>query len=159
MGAGNNISGDERDFCNLLVFGVEPFGGDPVRCYVEVFQDDSPFVLKNARELMERPGVKEYLEELRTKAQYTPEEIKSRLTNKLLAIMDECSHGTYYDRKGVEQSPAALRAVTVNAAKVLMELYPVKAATESKLTVGADGENGGITFNVIVPEDKPHPEI
>lgn len=154
------ISGDERDFCNLLVYGCEPFGGDPARCYQEIFHDKSNLALMHARELLNQPHIKEYVEELRKNAGYMPEEVKDKIASKLMVIMDECSHGTYQDRRGTELSPAALRSVAVNAAKALMELFPVKVASESKLMIGdgEEGGKGGVVINVIAPPPAPAPE-
>ena len=63
--------------------------------------------------------------------------------------MEETSNNNYVDRFGNKLSPAPLRAVAVNAAKALMELYPVKHSHETKLRI--EGSNAGIVFNVIVP--------
>ena len=57
----------------------------------------------------------------------------------------------YTDRRGTKLSPAPLRSVAVSATKALMEMYPVKEAQVNKLNIEGAGE-GGITFNVIVPE-------
>ena len=57
----------------------------------------------------------------------------------------------YMDRRGTRLSPAPLRSVAVGASKALMDLYPVKEAQKHELSIGGAGE-GGITFNVIVPE-------
>jgi hypothetical protein len=44
-----------------------------------------------------------------------------------------------------------MRSVAVNASKALMDMYPIKEAQVSKVNIEGGGE-GGITFNVIVPE-------
>ncbi len=64
--------------------------------------------------------------------------------------MRETAKGEFLDKFGVPLSPAPLRAVSVNAAKALMEIYPIKHSTSE----GAkDGSNGGnIIFNVVVPQ-------
>lgn len=68
--------------------------------------------------------------------------------------MSETSSAEYTDKFGVPLSPAPLRAVAVNAAKALMELYPIKCSQETKLRI--DGGEGGVVFNVIVPQSTPH---
>ncbi|GAB6013468.1 hypothetical protein [Viscerimonas tarda] len=65
--------------------------------------------------------------------------------------MEETATATFDDRFGTHLSPAPLRAVAVNAAKALMELYPVKHIHETRLRI--EGE-GGVVFNVIVPGTK-----
>lgn len=72
------------------------------------------------------------------------------------AILEETSNSNYSDRFGNLLSPAPLRAVAVNAAKALMELYPVKYAHETKLRI--EGDNGGVVFNVIVPGNRTEDE-
>ena len=47
-------------------------------------------------------------------------------------------------------SPAALRAVSVNAAKALMEIFPIRHKEESRLRI--EGNDGNVIFNVIVPQ-------
>lgn len=81
--------------------------------------------------------------------------LKLQLTETLKAIMEETATATFDDRFGTSLSPAPLRAVAVNAAKALMELYPVKHVHETKLRIeGA----GGVVFNVIVPGTKADEE-
>lgn len=101
---------------------------------------------------MARSDVAEYIAELRKISNYETAEMKSLLTEKLLKIVNETSTAIYTDRRGTVLSPAPLRSVAVQASKALMELYPVKVAQESKLEINGNGEQGGIVFNVIVPE-------
>ena len=46
-------------------------------------------------------------------------------------------------------SPAPLRAVSVNAAKALMDIFPIKYKEENRLRI--EGADGNVIFNVIVP--------
>ena len=75
---------------------------------------------------------------------------KLQITETLKAVMEETAKAQYTDRFGVDVSPAPLRAVSVNAAKALMDLYPIKHVHESKLRI--EGSDGNVIFNVIVPE-------
>lgn len=50
----------------------------------------------------------------------------------------------------------ALRAVSVNAAKALMEIFPVKHKEESHLRI--EGGDGNVIFNVIVPANSSQDE-
>ena len=153
--APTTLSQQEKDFCELYVFGCDPYTGNARKCYEELFEESSRTSLKCARELMSREDVSEYLTQLRTIANYNNADLKARLTEKLLHIIDETSTATYTDRRGTELSPAPLRSVAVQAAKALMELHPVKVAQESKLELTGGEGNAGITFNVIVPEKNP----
>ena len=70
----------------------------------------------------------------------------------LKSVMAETAKNEYIDKFGVALSPAPLRAVSVNAAKALMELYPIKHSQEDK----KKGDGGGnIIFNVVVPQTPP----
>jgi hypothetical protein len=78
--------------------------------------------------------------------------LKLQLTETLKAVMEETATARFEDKFGVSLSPAPLRAVSVNAAKALMELYPVKHVHEAKLRI--EGADGSVIFNVVVPETK-----
>ena len=79
--------------------------------------------------------------------------VKLQVGETLKAVMAEAATQNYLDRFGAPLSPAPLRAVSVNAAKALMELYPIKHAQESRLRI--EGSDGNIVFNVIVPQTAP----
>ena len=49
-----------------------------------------------------------------------------------------------------------LRAVSVNAAKALMDIFPIKHKEENSLLI--EGSNGNVLFNVIVPTISPKDE-
>jgi hypothetical protein len=74
--------------------------------------------------------------------------LKLQLTETLKAIMEETATAKFEDRFGVSLSPAPLRAVSVNAAKALMELYPVKHVHEARLRI--EGADGKVIFNVVL---------
>jgi hypothetical protein len=82
--------------------------------------------------------------------------LKLQLTETLKAVMEETATAKFEDRFGVSLSPAPLRAVAVNAAKALMELYPVKHVHETRLRI--EGAGGNVIFNVVVPETKTENE-
>lgn len=145
------LSKQERQFCELYVMGQDPYGGNPRKCYADIFKTSEELALKAAKELLEREDVKEYTDELRRFTSYETVEMKTRLTEKLLRIIDETSTAQYHDRRGVALSPAPLRSVAVQAAKALMEMYPVKVAQENKVELSS-GDSGSIVFNVIAPQ-------
>jgi hypothetical protein len=134
-----------------MVFGCDPYAGNARKCYAEIFGVSSTVALKEAKELMARPDVAEYLADIRKSATYQAAEVKARITEKLLHIMDETSSAHYTDSRGNELSVAPLRSVAVQASKALMEMYAVKVAQESKVELKGNGD-GGIVFNVIVPQ-------
>lgn len=148
-----SLNKQEIDFCELFVFGCDPYAGNARKCYEEIFHDSSYISLSKAKQLMARDDIKQHLDSLRAISLYDTEDLKARLTEKLLHIIDETSAATYQDRRGTELSPAPLRSVAVQATKALMEMYPVKVAQESKVEFKGNGE-GGIVFNVIVPQEQ-----
>ena len=95
--------------------------------------------------------VQEKLTELAKLAYEEAKYMKKFLTRNLAKIVEECSSKENTNRKGQVISPAPLRSVAVSASKALMDMYPVKEA--QKLSIEG-GEEGGITFNVIMPEQK-----
>ncbi len=154
--APDSLNQKERDFCELYIFGCDPYTGNARKCYEDIFQCASRISLKKARELMAREDVSEYLNDLRKIANYENADLKARLTEKLMHIVEETSTAQYTDRKGTPLSVAPLRSVAVQAAKAVMDIHGIKAAQESKLELsGGNGDNTGITFNVIVPQEKP----
>jgi hypothetical protein len=157
MSKPKTLTQKEINFCELFVFGCEPYLGNARKCYQDVFGDLGQTALMNARSLLEREDVKEYIQELNRISGYGTEELKNRLTEKLLRIIDETSEAVYKDRRGTPLSPAALRSVAVQATKTLMEMYPLRVAQENKLEIGGGGE-GGIVFNVVVPEKRKENE-
>lgn len=151
MKTNNTLTEQEQFFCELFVNGEAPYGGNAARCYQEVFNDTSRLSKNRASRMLARPEIQEYLKSLDGLTYEEAKYMKILLRENLISIINECSQAEYRDKKGTLLSPAALRSVAVNASKALMELYPVKAAHESKLSIEGAGE-GGITFNVIMPE-------
>lgn len=149
----NSLNKQELDFCELFIFGCDPYAGNARKCYEDIFHDSSCTSLGKAKQLMAREDIKQYIEQLRITANYETADLKARLTEKLLHIIDETSTAEYMDRRGTKLSPAPLRSVAVQATKALMEMYPVKVAQESKVELKGNGD-GGIVFNVIVPQEQ-----
>lgn len=145
------LNKQEQDFCELFIFGCDPYAGNARKCYEDVFSDSGKLSLKHANELLNRTDIQEYIQYLRSIANYEVADLKSRLTEKLWHIIDETSKAEYTDRRGTKLSPAPLRSVAVQASKALMEMYPVKVAQENKIELNGGGD-GGIVFNVIVPK-------
>lgn len=147
-----SLNKQEIDFCELYVLGCDPYVGNEKKCYEDVFGDSSTIVRKKAKELLNREDMQNYIVQLRAIANYETVDMKARLTEKLLQIVDETSKAVYTDRRGTKLSPAPLRSVAVQASKALMEMYPVKVAQESKVELKGGNGDSGITFNVIVPQ-------
>lgn len=144
------LSKQEKDFCELLTFGSDPYAGNVSKCYEDIFGEKSNVSRIKAKELMERDDVKEYVKHLRLLANYETADVKARLTEKLFHIIDETSTAQYTDRRGNVLSPAPLRSVAVQASKALMEMYPVKVAQENKLELSGGNGDEGIVFNVVI---------
>ena len=151
------LTATEDEFCNLYVCGGNKYAGQADKCYVEVFGEKVKYILPAAKRLLAKPHIlsriKELIEELHQETETLA--TKLQVAETLKAVMKETSTAKYTDKFGIDLSPAPLRAVSVNAAKALMEMYPIKHNQEAKLRI--EGENG-IIFNVIVPTttDKSH---
>lgn len=145
------LTSEQEQFCQLYVCGGVKFAGQLAKCYKEVFDEDYQDVNRQARQLVREPAIMARIKELAADMANETESIaiKMQITETLRSIMEETSNNNYTDRFGNKLSPAPLRAVAVNAAKALMELYPVKHANDTKLRI--EGTNGGVVFNVIVP--------
>ncbi len=144
-----NLTKEEKLFCELYVNGEMPFAGNAARCYEEAFSKSGGHVRAMAVRFLAREDIQEYLNELEKLSFEEARYMKKFLTQNLTKIVEECSTKEYLNRKGVPQSPAALRSVAVNATKALMDMYPVKQA--NRLSIDGGGESG-ITFNVIMPD-------
>lgn len=159
------LTDKEQKFCLIYTNGPAPYIGNEVRCYQLVFNDSTePPVGKEeieisleASEFMKREDIKAYIDKLNALSIVNATTLRPRLTQTLLKIMDECSVAQYTDKWGIALSPAALRAVAVNAADKLTQMYGIKEDIAHKISLeGADGE--GITFNLIAPQPAPKPE-
>lgn len=150
-GIAQTLNKQEKDFCELFIFGCDPYAGNARKCYEDVFADNTRMSLKHAKELLNRDDIQAYIQYLRGIANCEVADLKARLTEKLWHIIDETSKAEYTDRRGTKLSPAPLRSVAVQASKALMEMYPVKVAQENKIELHGSGD-GGVVFNVIVPQ-------
>lgn len=144
------LTAQEEELCQLFVNGGVKFAGKYTPCYREVFKDESPKAYVAGRKVFARPQVmariKELVEEVNNDTGKIA--IKLQIVETLKAVMEETSDSSYTDKFGIKLSPAPLRSVSVNAARALMDIYPVKHSGDSK---GKSEVNGGVTFNVIVP--------
>ena len=143
-----NLSKEEKFFCELYANGDAPFAGNATKCYEEAFECKRDAHNK-AVYLLAREDIQQYLDELEKLSFQETRYMKKFLTRNLVKIVEECSSKEYVNKKGVPISPAPLRSVAVNASKALMDMYPVKEA--QKLSIEG-GDEGGIVFNVIMPE-------
>lgn len=146
------LSDGELKFCELYIYGGSEYAGQLVKCYEEAFGYDTQNVKIVSRKLLSQPHIvsklKELTEEVFNDIEHTA--IKLQISETLKAVMEETATANYEDKFGVPLSPAPLRAVSVNAAKALMELYPVKHIHETRLRI--EGDKGAVVFNVVVPE-------
>jgi hypothetical protein len=149
-----SLTSEQEQFCQLYVCGGVKFAGQLSKCFKEVFGEDYRDVSLDARRLVREPLVMARIRELSAAMTSEVESIavKMQITETLRSIMEETASDNFTDRFGSRLSPAPLRAVAVNAAKALMELYPIKHVHETKLKI--EGSEGGVVFNVIVPANK-----
>lgn len=140
----------EKQFCELFVYGGIEYAGKPANCYEKVFGCEGMNTSSASRKLMKKPEITSKIKEMSDSLMQEHIAIKLQITETLKAVMEETATVTFEDKFGVTLSPAPLRAVSVNAAKALMELYPIKHIHETRLRI--EGDKGGVTFNVVVPE-------
>lgn len=147
----NSLTASEKLFCELFVNGGADYAGDALKCYAKAFSVPDDVMNKTqAIAMLSQSKIKEYIAELEVLAQEESKAMKRFLTEQLTHIVRETSTAIYHDRRGTVLSPAPLRSVAVNASKALMDMYPVKEAQQ--INLGDENGNGGITFNLIVPE-------
>lgn len=147
----SKLTEQEVLFCELFVNGTAPYAGNAVVCYSEVFKESGPRTRHCAKKLLAQEEIQSYVKELEAISAVENGDMKRYLTQNLMRILDETSTAQFRDRRGTLLSPAPLRSVAVNAAKALMEMYPVKEARTTNVNIDG-GSEGGITFNVIVPD-------
>lgn len=152
------LTEQELQFCELYVNGGLEFAGRPKKCYVEVFGEKAKNPHSSANYLLHKPHVLAHIKALLSSERFEMETtaVKLQVTETLKAVMDETATTDYTDRFGVPLSPAPLRAVSVNAAKALMEIFPIRHKEESRLRI--EGGDGNVIFNVIVPQNPPRNE-
>ena len=148
-----NLTKQEKIFCELYVNGQAPYAGNAERCFIEskIGNEDDILVGHHSKELLSRQDIQSYIAELESMCHEEAKDIKRFLTANLKHIIEEASSADFCDRWGNLLSPAGLRGVAVSASKALMEMYPVKEAQVSKIGIDG-GDDGNIVFNVIVPE-------
>lgn len=143
------LTKEEILFCELYANGDAPYSGNATRCYEEAFNESGGNIRSKAIRLLSQKHIQEYLEGLDKLTYEEAKYMKKFLTQNLMSIVEECSQGQCVNKNGKIISSAPLRSVAVSASKALMELYPVKEAQKLSIDGGGDG---GITFNVIMPE-------
>lgn len=149
------LTEQEEEFCQLYVYGGREYAGQRNRCFKEVYGEDyRKNVSLCSRRLLVKPHVVARIRELAEALQCETESIavKLQVAETLRAVMEETASSNFSDKFGVSLSPAPLRAVAVNAAKALMELYPIKHTQESRVRI--EGSDGNVIFNVVVPQNQ-----
>ena len=148
------LTENEARFCLLYTNGAAPLSGNARLCYQRLFpgtsDEDAAFL---AKEMLNKKEVKERIAKLNEVSLHSAEYIRPQTTETLLKIMHECTNSEYSDKDGIPLSPAALRAVSVNAARELNSMYGIKEEIAQKVKIETDGQNG-IVFNVIAPATK-----
>lgn len=172
----SNLTELEEKFCLIYACGPAPYNGNARKTYDLVFNgstgtlfdptkeqyakqtENEVNVSLAVRKLMLRDEIRDRIDELQSENLINATTLRPRLTEALLKITDECSTLTVVDRWGNTMSPAALRAVAVNAISKLTDMYGIKEDIAHKVMVEGAGSDG-ITFNLIVPESKKDNEL
>ena len=150
------LTAQEEEFCELYVRGGAEYAGKQTKCFRDIFGESVANANVASYRLIRDPRIHARIKEMTSSTLYEAETIavKLQVAETLKSVMEETSSREYTDRFGIPLSPAPLRAVAVNAAKALMDLYPVKHASESRLKI--ENGQGGVIFNVIVPQPVIH---
>ena len=144
----------EKDFCQLYVYGGVDYAGQATACYKECFANvEGKNYGAKAAAFIRQDYIEADIKRLVDTPSFDTETIavKLQISETLKKVMSETSKSEYQDKYGMTLSPAPLRAVSVNAAKALMEIYPVKHTSN---TINNCNSESGITFNVIIPQSK-----
>lgn len=151
------LTEEEELFCQLYINGGVEYAGQYMKCFQNAFQTEEQNISILSRQLLSKPAINTRIKILSDEFQTETETVATKLqiSETLKAVMEETATSSYTDKFGVKLSPAPLRSVSVNAAKALMDIYPIKHTQSSKLKI--EGE-GGVTFNVIVPSPEPKVE-
>lgn len=151
------LTREEKDFCHLYVYGGISYAGQHAKCYKEIFYVEEEQAAIAGRQLLSQSHIQAHIKDLLAISQAEMETlaVKLQVAETLKSVMEETATSNYEDKFGVSLSPAPLRAVSVNAAKALMEIYPIKHSLDSRIKI--EGE-GGVIFNVIVPQHPPKDE-
>lgn len=151
------LTEEEIAFCELYINGLAPYAGNAMRCYYEIFPKNSTTNPRTAAlRLLNQPHIQAYIDELNSLNAIDAKHKREYLARHLENIIEETATGVYKSRYGNVLSPAAIRSVCVQAMKLYADLYPVKEAQVKKLNIDSNG--GGITFNVIVPNQNKDKE-
>lgn len=149
------LTESEIAFCELYINGVAPYAGNAMKCYQGIFTDYKGNARTAAMKLLNEPHIQKYITSMEEMNAFDAKRKKDYLARHLENIIEEASTVTYRDRRGTTLSPAALRSVAVQAMKLYSELYPVKEAQVNKINI--EGAEGGVTFNVVVPQPITNP--
>lgn len=152
----NTLTDEQAKFCLLYVNANPPYLGDAKACYKLVYGDsgDDFEAGYEARKLLGMDAVKKRIEELRRVELYNSASLRPHITETLIGIMDECATAQYEDKDGNPLSPASLRAVSVQSAKTLADMYGIKEDVAHKISIDGGDGGSGVTFNVIMPEKR-----
>lgn len=161
------LTKEEKDFCNLYIYGDAIYAYQPARCYMTALAgiygdamheingiEEVQFNVK-AKKLLKQNHIREHINamindednDMRTRV------VREMLINRYQAIMAEAATHCYEDEDGNKVVPPSLRGVAVQAGKALTEILPVKESTKD------DGVGQAtITFTVVAPENNKKDE-
>lgn len=94
-----SLNKQEIDFCELFIFGCDPYAGNARKCYEDIFYDSSHTSLRKAKQLMARDDVQDYINQLRIIANYETADLKARLTEKTTTYYRRNFHSKIYRSK------------------------------------------------------------
>ena len=162
------ITKEEKDFCELYIYGGATYAYKSDACYMTAFEGidaEEVYVMDKVdpaamisyshkgRSVLNKSHIKDYLKELMDNSD---DEFRTQLTKEMLIdvysrIIVETSTTMAHDEKGNSFVPAAARSVAVQAGKALSELVPVK---ESENDSNLRSANITLTVTPIIDKDE-----
>ena len=152
------LTAQEEAFCDLYVHGGMEFAGQILKCYRKIFGGTASMRdSAQARSLLLQPRMMARVKEMISTEQYEMETaaVKLQVGEPLKTVMAEAATQNYLDRFGAPLSPAPLRAVSVNAAKALMELTRSNMLRRAASASRAATATSSSTLSYL----KPHPHM
>ena len=129
--------------CYIFVYGVEDEHDELVMAEARY----------KANAMLQDEQIKERVEQLESLNKVENDTLRERITSMMLKVMGECATDVYADRRGVKIAPAAMRSVSVSAAKLLSDINGLREESVQKIQIGTEDDKG-LVFNLVVPEKK-----
>lgn len=147
------LSEEEENFCQLFCNGSVDYAGNQMACYQAIYpekNEDKAAIISN--KMLADPSISSRIKEIMSSKIADSDYIKTRVTQSLLSVMDETRTASFKNKWGIKLNPSSLRAVSVQAARTLADIYGMRQNASDK-HINIEGQSN-VTFNVLVPNQK-----